>query len=175
MLPSDMLSGIMAMSVNYVPKNDRGKTMNSMKTLTIVAFLCTTLNACVISIEGTSDSDELKEITFNKSGELYVDVDSSYEYDFILAGNENIVNLNGSINSLIIKGDLNQINITEDDQLKSITVYGDGNDIYENGVKVFAKDIELPGNNNTLYITEYHTLKDTGWNNNVDGIEVYRN
>ena len=113
MLLSDMLSGIMAMSVNYVPKNDRGKTMNSMKTLTIVAFLCTTLNACVISIEGTSDSDELKEITFNKSGELYVDVDSSYEYDFILAGNENIVNLNGSINSLIIKGDLNQINISK--------------------------------------------------------------
>jgi len=31
-------------------------------------------------------------------------VDLSYEYDFILAGNVNIINLNGSIHYLIIKG-----------------------------------------------------------------------
>ena len=146
--------------------------MHNIKLIIIATLICTTLNGCVISIEGTTSSDELKEIDFNQSGELYVDVDSSYEYDFTLAGSENIINLHGNIHSLIIKGDLNQINITEDDQLKNIIIYGHSNDIYEDGVKVFAKELDLPGNNNTLYISEYHTLNDTGWNNNVDAIEV---
>lgn len=146
--------------------------MHNNKLLIIATFICTTLNGCVISIEGTSSNDELKEISFNQSGELYVDVDSSYEYNFTLSGSENIINLHGNIHSLVVKGDLNQINITEDDQLKSIILYGHSNDIYEDGVKVFAQDLELPGNNNTVYISEFHTLNDTGWNNNVDGIEV---
>ena len=114
----------------------------------------------------------MKEISFNQSGELYVDVNSSYEYNFTLSGSENIINLHGNIHSLVVKGDLNQINITEDDQLKSIIIYGHSNDIYEDGVKVFAQELDLPGNNHTLYISEFHTLNDTGWNNNVDGIEV---
>ena len=149
--------------------------MNSIKQLIFTATLCTTLNACVISIEGTITEDELKEITFNSSGEQYVEIDSSNKYDFIVGGSENIINLNGNLNSIVIKGDLNQINITEDDQLKDITIYGHGNDIYENGVKIYVEGISLLGNTNTLYISEFGSLFDTGWNNNVDGIEIGEN
>lgn len=149
--------------------------MNSIKQLILTTLLCTTLNACVISIEGTITEDELKEITFNSSGEQYVEIDSSNKYDFTVGGSENIINLNGNLNSIVIKGDLNQINITEDDQLKDITIYGQGNDIYENGVKIYVEEISLLGNTNTLYISEYGSLFDTGWNNNVDGIEIGEN
>jgi hypothetical protein len=140
--------------------------------LIFTAALCTTLNACVVEFGVSVEDDTIEQISFNESGEMYVEVDSKYEYDFILSGSDNIINLNGDVNALLIKGDLNQINITENSQLNGITIYGQGNDIFQDGIKVFVKEIILPGNNNTLYISEYGSLLDTGWNNNVDGSEV---
>jgi hypothetical protein len=119
--------------------------------LIFTAALCTTLNACVVEFGVSVEDDTIEQISFNESGEMYIEVDSKYEYDFILSGSDNI---------------------TENSQLNGITIYGQGNDIFQDGIKVFVKEIILPGNNNTLYISEYGSLLDMGWNNNVDGSEV---
>lgn len=112
--------------------------------------------------------DENEEIVFSSSGE-FVEIDHRDEYDLKITGDENTIVLNGDLGEVFIVGSGNKISIEEDSYIEAVTILGDDNTLYEDGIETTLNVIELSGIFNTVSVSEYNYLNDSGRGNQVIG------
>lgn len=136
--------------------------MNKIK-LSLLFVFALLLAGCEVD-----NDDENEQIIFSDSGE-FAEIDDRDEYDLKITGDENTIVLKGELGEVFIVGSGNKVSIEEDSYIESVTILGDDNTLYEDGVETTLNVIDLSGIFNTVSVSEFNHLNDTGRGNQVIG------
>ena len=150
----------------------------SMKLKVVLLILISAnLAACKVELTsaGNDDKDEGQVLTksLEISGEAEI-IDADTLYDFELTGTVNTLLLKGNLRRITVAGDRNNVTIVEDDYIERLAVNGDGNSFNIDSDDVIVDEIFIEGDNNILIFSQCHSITDTGADNQImllDGIQ----
>ncbi len=129
------------------------------KSLVMIVILLVT--AC------TTDEDELVNVVFSETGASET-IDADDQYTLSIMGDGNIITVKGDLAAITITGEGNWLIIEEDSYIEKLTLTGDGNIVGQSGsVSLTVQTITVTSDSNTITVSEYITLEDTGEDNQV--------
>lgn len=137
-----------------------------------IVLMALFLQACQL---GQDDADTVVEATdiTRAVDETVETINRSSLYTFIVTGDSNVFELEDDIEDITVTGSDNIITIIEDTQLSTLTVTGANNTLkLESGISTRIDELLISNEGNTIIITEYVTLTDSGTNTTVTATQV---
>ena len=141
------------------------------QTLSVLLMLLF-LQGCQLGQDDEETVEEATDITRAVDGTVET-INRTNLYSFIVTGDSNVFELEDDLESITVTGSDNIITIIEDTALLDLTVTGSNNTVkLAADLSTRIDDLIISNEGNTVIITEYVNLSDSGTNTTVTATEV---